>query len=300
MITKMKKLTFLIYHKDYECFLQNIRDLGVVHVAEKAQGTAENTELQESIRLSDHYASTIKFLQGFNVELQEQKGDTARGEKALEEVEALQLEKTQLQHQLQICDKERAALEVWGDFDPASVMRLQEVGYQVNFYICSEKNFNEEWLDTYYATEVNRIGSRIYFITITKEGTLPELEVESVKLPVMSLSRLAARCEDLEQQMKSVDDKLAAIAGEKLLSLQVAQANIRSQIEFSKVVLSTEQAADDKLMLLQGWAPATQIPEITNFLNQQEAYFEIADPTPEDNVPIQLNNKGFSVCLNRL
>jgi len=85
MITKMKKLTFLIYHKDYECFLQNIRDLGVVHVAEKAQGTAENTELQESIRLSDHYASTIKFLQGFNVELQEQKGDTARGEKALEE-----------------------------------------------------------------------------------------------------------------------------------------------------------------------------------------------------------------------
>ena len=75
MITKMKKLTFLIYHKDYECFLQNIRDLGVVHVAEKAQGTAENTELQESIRLSDHYASTIKFLQGFNVELQEQKGE---------------------------------------------------------------------------------------------------------------------------------------------------------------------------------------------------------------------------------
>ena len=56
MITKMKKLTFLIYHKDYECFLQSVRDLGVVHVAEKAQGTAENAELQESIRLSDRYA----------------------------------------------------------------------------------------------------------------------------------------------------------------------------------------------------------------------------------------------------
>ena len=47
-------------------------------------------------------------------------------------------------------------------------------------------------LDVYKRQEVNRIGSRIYFITITKEGTLPELEVESVKLPVMSLSRLAA------------------------------------------------------------------------------------------------------------
>ena len=86
MITKMKKLTFLIYHKEYEQFLQSIRDLGVVHVAEKAQGTAENTELQESIRLSNRYASTIKFLQSLNVELKEQKGDAARGEKALEEV----------------------------------------------------------------------------------------------------------------------------------------------------------------------------------------------------------------------
>ena len=65
----------------------------------------------------------------------------------------------------------------------------------------------------------------------------------------------------MEQQIKEVDDKLAAIAGEKLLSLQAAQANVHSQIEFSKVVLNTEQAADNKLMLLQGWAPATQIPE---------------------------------------
>ena len=288
MITKMKKLTFLIYHKEYDRFLQNIRDLGVVHVAEKAQGTAENTELQESIRLSNRYTSAIKFLQAFNAELKEQNGDAVCGEKALEEVEALQLEKTQLQHQLQACDKERAALEVWGDFDPASVSRLQDAGYQVNFYICSEKNFNQEWLEAYHATEINRIGSRIYFITIIRKGSLPELEVESAKLPVMSLSQLAARCEGMKQKIKDVDDKLAAIAGEKLLSLQVAQANVHSQIEFSKVVLNTEQAADNKLMLLQGWTPATQVPEITDFLNQQEVYFEIADPTPEDNVPIQI------------
>ena len=38
MITKMKKLTFLVYHKEYETFLNGVRDLGVVHVAEKQQG----------------------------------------------------------------------------------------------------------------------------------------------------------------------------------------------------------------------------------------------------------------------
>ena len=32
MITKMKKLTFLVYHKEYEEFLNSLRELGVVHI----------------------------------------------------------------------------------------------------------------------------------------------------------------------------------------------------------------------------------------------------------------------------
>ena len=43
MITKMKKLTFLVYHKEYEAFLNGVRELGVVHVAEKQQGVADLT-----------------------------------------------------------------------------------------------------------------------------------------------------------------------------------------------------------------------------------------------------------------
>ena len=75
--------------------------------------------------------------------------------------------------------------------------------------------------------------------------------------------------------------------------MQAAQAAIHSQIEFSKVVLNTDSLADNKLMLLEGWAPAQRIEEIKQFLSTQDAYYEIADPTPEDNVPILLNNKGF-------
>ena len=49
MITKMKKLTFLVYHKEYEEFLNSLRELGVVHIVEKQQGAADNTELQLSL-----------------------------------------------------------------------------------------------------------------------------------------------------------------------------------------------------------------------------------------------------------
>ena len=298
MIAKMKKVTFLIYHKEYEVCVEDIRDLGIIHIAEKVQGTAEDAGLQENIRLSSRYATAIKYLQSLNIKENEdgqcvEEDAALRGKKVLEEVEALLQERTRLQHQVQACMKEQAALEVWGDFDPASVVRLQDAGYQVSFYICSEKNFKEEWLETYHATEINRIGSRIYFITITRMGTLPELEVESVKLPVMSLSQLAAKCETLEQRIKEVDKRLEVMAGEELYCLRYAQYSIWLQMEFSKVALNTEQTADDKLMLLQGWAPASKIPAVIDYMKRQSVYIGVSDPTPDDNVPILLDNKGF-------
>ena len=293
MITKMKKFTFLVYYKDYETFLQNIRDLGVVHVAEKMQGTPDNADLQESIKLSTRITATQKFLQTLNAEVTEQKGDATRGMKALEEVEELQNEKARLTQQLQAYTKERTSLEVWGDFEPESVTRLQDAGYQINFYICTESAFQEEWINEYHATEINRVGSKIYFITVTKPGELPELEVESAKLSAYSLSSLDALCKQTEEAIAEVDKKIVKVAQENMLSLQEALKETHSGIEFSKVILNTEKAVDDKLMLLQGWAPATKEQEIVDYLETQDVYFEVASPTPEDNVPILLNNKGF-------
>ena len=44
MITQMKKYTFLVFHRDYEPFLQQLRDLGVVHITQKAAGLMEDEE----------------------------------------------------------------------------------------------------------------------------------------------------------------------------------------------------------------------------------------------------------------
>ena len=46
-------------------------------------------------------------------------------------------------------------------------------------------------------------------------------------------------------------------------------------------------------MLLEGWIPVEKLDDMQKFLGSQEAYYEIADPVPGDNVPIQLNNTGF-------
>lgn len=294
MIAKMKKLTFLVYHKEYDAFLKSIRDLGVVHVATKAQGSAENAALQESIRLSARYTAAIKMLQGLNVQpAAAHTGDAGKGTEALAEIEDVQQQIQQVAHKLQAVEKELVQLEPWGDFDPKSVVRLRDAGYQIDFYICSDKQFKEEWVDLYNATEINHVGSKLYFVTVMPKGENIDLEVETAKLPDCSLSDLHVRKENLAKQSEALQVRLKDLAASVVPDLQAAQAQVHSQIEFSKVVLNTDSLADNKLMLLQGWAPADCVSKIKDFLEAKEVYYEVADPTPEDDVPILLDNKGF-------
>ena len=297
MITKMKKLTFLVYHKEYEEFLNSLRELGVVHIVEKQQGAADNTELQENIRLFNRLAATLKLLQNQkhekNAVIATEGGTAARGMQVLDEVDALQTEHGKLSQQLQSYAKEKEVLEVWGNFEPTGIQKLKDAGYIIGFYSCSEGNYKEEWETEYNAMIVNRISSKVFFVTVTKAGQEVDLDVEQAKLPAYSLSRLEALYDTTEQAIEGNEKKLVALSETDIPSLKAALKQLQSQIEFSKVVLSSEQTAGDKLMLIEGWAPAYSKVEIEAYLNDAHVYYEITDPMPGDNVPIRLNNKGF-------
>ena len=293
MISKMKKLTFLVYHKEYDSFLKSIRDLGVVHIFTKSQGVADNAELQEKIRLTARYTAAMKFLKGQGVEQTPHAGNADKGVEALKNLEEMQLQMQQLAHRSQSLDKEVATLEPWGNFDPNNLARLRDAGFQVDFYICSEKLFKKEWIDLYHATVINQIGSKLYFMTVTPVSDHAELEVEYAKLPEVSLAELQARQETVNKENEALQEQIKALAATAVPDLLAAQQAVYSQIELSKVVLSTDTLADNKLMLLEGWIPVEKLDEVQNFLATQEAYSEIADPTPDDNVPIHLKNNGF-------
>ena len=297
MITKMKKLTFLVYHKEYEEFLNSLRELGVVHIVEKQQGAADNTELQDNIRLSNRLAATLKLLQNQkhekNAVIATEGGTATRGMQVLDEVDALQTEHGKLSQQLQSYAKEKEVLEVWGNFEQTGIQKLKDAGYIIGFYSCSEGNYKEEWETEYNAMIVNRISSKVFFVTVTKAGQEVDLDVEQAKLPAYSLSRLEALYDTTEQAIEGNEKKLVALSETDIPSLKAALKELQSQIEFSKVVLSSEQTAGDKLMLIEGWAPAYSKVEIEAYLNDAHVYYEITDPMPGDNVPIRLNNKGF-------
>ena len=294
MISKMKKLAFLIYHKDYDTFLEQVRNLGVVHVVTKSQGEAENQDLQATIRLSARYAAAIKLLEGMNVKAADKtSGNADKGEQVLDKLEALQQHDAETNHRIQAIEKEITAMEPWGDFKMESLKRLRDAGYEVGFYICSDKMYDEEWETQYHTVVINRIGSKVYFVTVTPVTETVSLDVESAKIADRSLSEIIQEKEKLDAERAETENAMKELAENSIPDLKAAQVRTSQLVDFDKVKLSADSLAGNKLMLLEGWAPAENAQQLNDFLKSSEVYYEISDPVPGDNVPIQLNNKGF-------
>lgn len=296
MVTKMMKFTFLAYHKDYDNFLHNLRDLGLIHVAEKDKSIKESDHLEVLIadlkRLNETRKTLLKYVDK-NSDISSNVGEISKGKQVPYILERIENEKSLLMQQLQVSTKEREALKPWGNFEPEELDSLRSAGYNINFFVVNDNQYNSEWEDLYSAIIIKKETSRTYFITVTKNNKVAEdLKLEPEKLPDVSLNSLDAIIESIREKIKDKNSELYKLA-EELPSLKVAIKEIEADITYSKVALSSTRMADNKLILLQGWAPADNVSEISDYLDSKAVYFEMSDPLPEDDVPIKFKNNRF-------
>ena len=173
MIEKMKKFTFLLTQREYEGFLTQIRDLGVVHVQQLQQG-ATSQELQHAMDKAARLQAAIQFLEAARkTYIPDGKSSFAtpsNGMECLERIEALKAEENRLLHEADEAEQCANRLEPWGEFRQASIARIEEAcGLQVCFFRCRTKSFRNEWADEYFATPIEEHKKQLYFITFSTE-----------------------------------------------------------------------------------------------------------------------------------
>ena len=297
MIQKMKKLTFLVTGKEYEQFLTDIRELGVLHIQELQSG-ATSPELQDSLALAERYNNALKALDfvadtyTFDVKGQSQPADASKGLTLINEVEAKLDEENKLKHHIDNVDKAIESLLPWGDFDWASVGRLSTAGYQVNFYSCPSKMFKAEWNDEYFAQIISEASGKSYFVTFSTDT--PDIAAEKLQLPSESLSYYNKEKEGLEKQLQDVRKYLYQLNVEQRGSLLAGQVENDNDISLSKVHLNTESVAGDAVKLIVGWTLEEKSEEVVAYLENNHVFYEMEDPKLEDDVPVQIKNDSYS------
>ena len=296
MVAQMKKFTFLTFHKEYNQFLLDLRNLGMIHVVEQNRTEADEESLQQFVTEAKKLGETIKTLK----KNRDKKITTAFNEPNVElgkkipaTIEKIEQHKSSLNQQLQVAVKEREALRPWGDFDPENIHRLRRAGYRVDFFISPDNKYNPEWETMHNAVVLKKESSKTYFMTISHTEQMADLlDLEEIKLPDVSLSALDRLIRSLREKIDSQDEVLRKLSDD-LPSVEAALKELEVRMTFQKVSQSATPLADAKLMLLQGWAPAEKMSEIVTYMESKDVWFEVSDPTPDDDVPIQFRNNGF-------
>ena len=301
MISKMNKLSFLIYHKEYEMFLEKLRELGVVHV-EKRQGAEMDANLQAFMQKRTAYQSLLKSMTLAAASFE----GTASGapstltiEQVVDSYESQQEHIQALNMQLPVLDKEIDAMEVWGEFDWNVIEQLKVNGWQMQFYCCPDKSFEEAWMDDYNATIINRKGGQCYFVTVNQMPV--ELEAEVVRLPKRRLSELVREQEQLKADIKKANEALDLFCVENTPVVEKALDSLESDINLMEVEqLGGERMAEGAIVMMEGWVPVENDAEVRKMLDESGVYYEIRAAEKEDNAPIKLKNGKISRAFEML
>lgn len=294
MISKMNKVTLLIYYKEYEAFLERLRSVGVVHIEERKSGAVENPEAQELLAMQGRYSRIIKRLEAVagKDKLPAMQGVDANV--LVENAENLYAEIEQLKTGLQVVEKDIATMTPWGDFDFSLVEKLDAAGYKLNFFVTTARDFKEEWSELYNAIVVATHSTKLYFVTVTHKDIFVNIDAESAKMPTTSLSALKAEAQSILDEIAEKESRVAEFATKNLATIVAGQGLLNKKMEFSNVVFSGEKVSGDKLLLLQGWVPQDDTAALADMLEKDSVFYEITKPKFGDNIPVKFKNNAFT------
>ena len=297
MIEKMKKLTFLVTAKEYEPFLLDLREAGVVHVQELQQG-ATSPALQEALSLTKRYEDAMQRMENV-LKTYEQAGEVpalpsfGSPLELLEHIEALEEEKTRLLH---VIDSRKARIEQltpWGEFSLEELERIEAHSkMRIRFFSCPNKLFRKEWEEAYFATPIDEVQKRIYFLTFSED--MPDITAEHIERPQHPISFYQASLREAESRVRLIEQELLALAGSQMHILAQGLCAVQNEVRLDKVRLSSEAIADGVVHLMTGWTLAERLPELEERLKARGIYYEAEDPAFGEDVPIKIRNGAFS------
>lgn len=264
----MKKYTFLVFHRDYEPFLEQLRELGVVHITQKAAGLIEDNEaLQAALQREDELRRLLK--QGAPDQLIN--------------------ERSNIQERIAAAQEAAKQASIWGEFDAARIAELKEAGYALRFFECATKAFQPEW-----GIAVNEKGGKTYFVQIGEGLDLSETTASELPAPEKSEAAWLQEIEHLKGLYAAADARIVAWQKANMDDLQAQLTEARQQIDWQKVTLSTDKLAEGALCLFEGFCPIDKEPELNAMLAEAQVYYEETDPEKEDATPIELKNNFFT------
>jgi len=290
MIQKMKKYHFVLHHADYNGFLKDLQNLGVVHIIRNVD-TPNETQVRQ-LELVSRYTDAIKVLK--KADTGAEKSQSSMSTKAiLDRVEEAVRQIDELNREEDILNKHIRDLSPWGHFDQGLEAKLEAAGVKVDFHTCTKNNFDPRWQEDYTIIKINEIAGIVYFVVLYLDEK-PELDCDTFNFHKLSLKEYENQLAQCRQKVADIRQYLEDIAAEGISRFQEEIAAIMREHEYEDATQQATAEADDHLKVLAGWIPTTKVAELDAYLNENSVIHFSEDAKPEDSPPVQLRNNWFA------
>lgn len=283
MIVPLKRVTFIGLASEKERFLKRLQEVGVTMLILPKEA-AEPTEVAKELQ---RVTEARKFLA--------RQAKKIKAEKAAADYLAICLkreelgqEEAKLQTELAALKKERALLELFGEFKPQDLGLLAEKGLKIQFFRASRKLFESLPLANVVHQVASQEGPEVAFVTFAWEPV--ELGLVEEKLPNRSLSETEALIEQKEKALEAIQEEYLSLARQRGALLK-AEAELTDKLEYRRALLNAASELEDRLFAVSCWSP---VPE-DELLRQIGPDFTLAhfaeEPDEEEKVPALMVNK---------
>ncbi len=292
MIVPMKKYSFLVYHRDYPMFLEEIQELGVLDILERQAG--QDPDLQNKLLLIKQIQGSIKALTHRKQIPVEDESAHDDGISVFERIQSLEAETEKLRHQLVTLRKEQVLSAPWGTFSREGIRRLLDEGVHTRLYTCTEKKFNPVWTAKYALSVISSSQGKTYFVVFDTDREPAEIDAEEVKLPDRPVDEVILEQERVQGRIDAIGRELDEVARRHIPAMKASLHGLQNQVGHQRAVTHTLREADEKLMILGGWVPADKEPALRTIFEQKEYVFLAGDPQSGEKPPVLLKNNRFA------
>ena len=291
MVEKMKMVHIVTSASAKEEMLNSLRDIGVMHLAEKQSADREVSDRFQAL------SRTEMALKDYADPKQEQVSEILADDefkKMYDGVQEAMDRKNALGQDISAANTEIDRISAWGDFSPEELKELKEAGYDFHFYRMGSKEFQ--------ALQAENDVRYIRLAPVDKQdavavfGTLPASIQASEFIPGdSSISELKQKIEDARKGIEDCDTTLKA-ASVYDASFKDQLLKMQNEVNYSSA--SATSQGDDDFVWISGYVPEVELDKIKTMAAEKKfawAADDVADD--DDQIPTKLRFNKVSKLI---
>ena len=297
MIVRMSRYDFVLLAAQSDDFIARLRELGLVDII--TTGWEPQEQDRQLLTDIDHYRKAVESLKAFasSEEYTSTDAKYACGKQAYEAYSDLRQQKTTLQGEVARLEKLAEELKPWGDFEGDARERLAEQGVVLRYYVAQTSTYDAhaaEWAADLTIVEIGRDSSSVYFVVVSTPGAEVVIDAQEVKAPTMDSRAAMAEADKCRAEVTALNAELSACAA-SVGSIEQELETLTQKLQNVKIHGTASEAADGRLVVLEGWAEEDKSQEVDKLLDEYSGVIYLKrNPEPEDDTPVKLKNNRFA------